>query len=418
MGEEIKGAKMSEPAPIVGYCTNVHAGVNVDAILSNLRTHAYSVRQSLALRSLPVGLWFSESAVREAIEPTNLERIRHDLEEMGLIPYTFNGFPQGDFHSAVVKHRVYLPTWWEPSRLQYTRDLVRLLDQLLEPGRFGSISTLPIAWGSPQPTQDQWRAAADQLLALAEDLHRLYESTGRRIVLALEPEPGCAITDTPSLRRFFVDYLSERTLGASGADRARIYITMCHDVCHAAVMAEDQQAELTACRSEGIRIGKVQVSSAIRVAWDTLDSAGRVAALQELGQFAEDRYLHQTLVRYSDGTTQLVEDLPGLLADISGPADNRMLNEWRIHFHVPIDIASWGRIESTQNEIDRFLDLMMEQKDFGSPEMHLEVETYAWGVLPESLREPYLHQGIARELQWLRGRLKAKVQPPGVQQHA
>jgi hypothetical protein len=418
MGEGIKGAKMSEPAPIVGYCTNVHAGVNVDAILGNLRTHAYSVRQSLALRSLPVGLWFSENAVREALEPKNLDLIRNSLQEMGLVPYTFNGFPQGDFHSAVVKHRVYRPTWWEPSRLKYTQDLIRLLDQLLEPGRFGSISTLPIAWGSPQPTSDQWRLAADQLMTIAEQLSHLYESTGRRIVLALEPEPGCSITDTASLRRFYIEHLSERTLGASRAELARTYITMCHDVCHAAVMAEDQRAELAACRSEGIRIGKVQISSAIRVAWNKLDSEGRVAALQELGQFAEDRYLHQTLVRYSDGTSQLVEDLPGLLADISGPEDKRLLNEWRIHFHVPIDIASWGRIESTQDEIDRFLDLMMVQKDFGSPEMHLEVETYAWGVLPESLREPHLHQGIARELQWLHGRLRAKVQPTGVEHHA
>jgi hypothetical protein len=193
---------------------------------------------------------------------------------------------------------------------------------------------------------------------------------------------------------------------------------MCHDVCHAAVMAEDQQAELAACRSEGIRIGKVQISSAIRVVWEKLDSAGRVAALQELVQFAEDRYLHQTLIRHRDGTDQLVEDLPGLLADLSGPEDKRILNEWRIHFHVPIDIASWGQIESTQDEIERFLDLMIEQKDFGSPEMHLEVETYAWGVLPKSLREPHLHQGIARELQWLHSRLKAKVQTIGVEQHA
>lgn len=414
----MRGTRMSDSIPLVGYCTNVHAGVDIHTILDNLKTHSEAVRKSLGLAQLPVGLWFSEKAARETLEPAVLQRVLQGLQDMGLVAYTFNGFPQGDFHSAVVKHRVYLPAWWDPSRLAYTRDLVHLLDRLLLPGRFGSISTLPIAWGSPPPTSDQWRTAADQLMILADELHHRFESTGRRIVLALEPEPGCAITDTATLRRFFADHLSEQRLGAAQAELARTYLTMCHDVCHAAVMAEDQQAELAACRREGIRVGKVQISSAIRVAWNELDAQGRVSALEELHQFAEDRYLHQTLVRYPDGTQQLHEDLPELLAQISGPEDRRLQKEWRIHFHVPIDIASWGRIESTQIEIDRFLDLMFRDRNLGSEEMHLEVETYAWGVLPRAMREEHLHQGIARELQWLHHRLQDKVQPSGAAGHA
>lgn len=405
---------MIDPPPVVGYCTNVHAGIDVDTILRNLETHASAVRRDLALSTLPVGLWFSENAAREALEPGGLQRLRNGLETMGLVPYTFNGFPQGDFHSAVVKHRVYFPTWWDPSRLAYTRDLVRLLDLLLEPGRFGSISTLPIAWGSPQPTAEQWRTAAGNLVALAEELHQRHETTGRRIVIALEPEPGCAITDTPSLRKFFADHLSEKQLGSSLADRVRTYVTMCHDVCHAAVMGEDQASELSACRHEGIRIGKVQISSAIRVPWQQLDAEGRLAALHQLSQFAEDRYLHQTMLFLADGRTQLMEDLPSVLKQVAEQHDAWCRNEWRIHFHVPIDIASWGRIESTQNEIERFLRWVEHQESVGSPELHLEVETYAWGVLPESLREPQLHQGITRELKWLRSRLHSQQPSQGV----
>jgi hypothetical protein len=397
---------MRERAPVVGYCTNVHAGMNLNTILGNLETHALAARKTLGLSALPVGLWFSENAVHEALAPESLTRLQLGLREMGLVAYTFNGFPQGDFHTAVVKHRVYLPTWWEPSRLAYTRDLVRLLDQLLEPGRFGSISTLPIAWGAPHPTTEQWRAATAQLVEIAEELHQLHEKTGRYIVLALEPEPGCAITDTPSLRRFFSDHLSEHQLGAKVADRVRTHLTMCHDVCHAAVMGEDQANELEACRREGIRIGKVQISSAIRVPWDRLDLSGREEALRELSHFAEDRYLHQTMIDCSDGRRLLVEDLPQLLRQTSELGNAELQKEWRIHFHVPVDIGSWGRIETTQDAIDRFLTWLDRDDAFGVPETHLEVETYAWGVLPESMREPHLHRGIARELQWLMSRLK------------
>jgi hypothetical protein len=59
-----------------------------------------------------------------------------------------NGFPYGDFHEPVVKHKVYQPTWYEPARWKYTLQLAEILNQLLLPGVEGSISTLPIAWPS------------------------------------------------------------------------------------------------------------------------------------------------------------------------------------------------------------------------------------------------------------------------------
>ena len=243
---------------LVGYCTNVHAGTDVEHVLNNLRACALPVREELRADSLGIGLWFSENAAVEALRAGPLQRIREQLHEMRLIPYTFNGFPQGDFHSAVVKHRVYQPTWWEHARAEYTRNLIRLIDHLLPPGMNGSISTLPIAWGSPTPTEEQLVQSAKHLVEIAIDLNRLFESTGRTIVIAVEPEPGCALTDTASLRRFFDDYLSAPRLSESTASIVRKHITMCHDICHAAVMAEDQAYELRTNHEHGIRVGKVQ----------------------------------------------------------------------------------------------------------------------------------------------------------------
>ncbi|MCU0707358.1 MAG: metabolite traffic protein EboE [Pirellula sp.] len=390
---------------LLGYCTNVHAGIHVDAILENLRTHALKVRKLLGIPSLPVGLWFSETAAREALNEGRLQHIRQELQDMGLVPYTFNGFPQGDFHSQIVKHRVYLPTWWEPSRLDYTRDLVQLLDSLLEPGRFGSISTLPIGWGTPQPTGEQWTQAATRLVTLAEELHQRFEASGRLIVVALEPEPGCAITDTASLRRFFSEYLSESQLGSATAARVRQHVTMCHDICHAAVMCEDQETELLACQKEGIRVGKVQISSAIRVCWDALAPQARIEALDQIRQFAEDRYLHQTMILTKTDGRQLVEDLPALLSSFSERSNSVPSGEWRIHFHVPVDVAAWGHIESTHGEIDTFLEHARNHAELFGPDLHLEVETYAWGVLPEAMRTPHLYEGIAREIRWVQSKL-------------
>ena len=94
----------------------------------------------------------------KAAEELLLSHAEHEfgewLAERSLVPYTMNGFPYGDFHEPVVKHKVYQPAWYEPARLHYTLQLAEILDQLLPPGIEGSISTLPIGWpaklGSPR----------------------------------------------------------------------------------------------------------------------------------------------------------------------------------------------------------------------------------------------------------------------------
>ena len=393
----------------VGYCTNVHAGRDLPSVLENLANHCLPIRKLVALdQPLCVGLWFSEVSAAQAMQSEQLARLKNKLAEFQLVPFTLNGFPQGDFHSQVVKHRVYQPTWWQQERLDYTLNLIQLLDQILPPGQIGSISTLPIAWGSPEPTRDQLRQAASQLVEVARVLHKLFEHTGRKIVLAIEPEPGCYLTDSASFRMFYNQFLRSGVLPAGTSKIVGDHLTLCHDVCHAAVMYEDQKQELQQLKNDEIAIGKVQVSSAIQVEWETMSVPERSEAFNQLRGFAEDRYLHQT--NRKNGTkskNELVEDLPIALTSVLMPAD--LLEQWRIHFHVPIYLQQFGLIRSTQNEITKLLDILSGPAS-QLPEFtgHFEVETYAWGVLPEAMRLGSLNEGIAKEILWLKNHLAEK----------
>ena len=124
-----------------------------------------------------------------------------------------------------------------------------------------------------------------------------------------------------------------------------------------------------------------------------------------LSSFAEDRYLHQTTFGSHDQLIQYREDLPLALEDINRDSDEPIYDEIRVHFHVPIYLESFGVLGTTQNEIVRCLtELKTHQADTDIP-LHLEVETYAWNVLPESLRQPRLADGIAQEMTWLAGQL-------------
>ena len=382
----------------LGYCTNVHAGATLDATRANLARHAVAVKSQYSPgRPMGIGLWLSAQAAGELVSGGGAAEFRDWLAERGLVPYTFNGFPYGDFHEQVVKHRVYEPTWWQADRLDYTLQLVDLQHELLPAGLEGSISTLPIAWGQPCPDRAEQELAGQQLRQAAQYMHELEERTGRLIYLCLEPEPGCLFSFADDA----VHYFQWQLLDREDDEIVRRHLRVCHDVCHAAVMFEDQAAVLCKYRDAGIKVGKVQVSAALRMDLDLFEAPSaqpRAEAFAQLGQFAEDRYLHQTVVR-NLGDDVFYEDLS--LALEAQRDDPR--GEWRVHFHVPIYLREFGRLFSTQEQIGQCLRALR----FSSDCRHFEVETYAWGVLPPELKQPDLAAGIAEELRWFAALVKS-----------
>ena len=384
------------PGTMLGYCTNVHAGTSYEQTRENLEHYALGVKARVSPDApMGVGLWLSARAARELIEQDRVAEFADWLGGNGLVPFTFNGFPQGDFHEPVVKHRVYEPDWCSRARLDYTLDLVKIQHCLLAEGAEGSISTLPIGWRGTV-AEAGLIEATHNLSRLVDHLSRLEEETGRLIHVDLEPEPGCYLDTSDDVVRLFQEQLFVQT----AEDRVRRYLRVCYDVCHAAVMFEDHAEALLRYARAGIEIGKVQVSSAVRVDFDQLEKQQRRDALDQLRSFAEGRYLHQTLVRKAEESgsqDEFMDDLPAALAALgTGEASG----EWRVHFHVPLYIDRFGLLGTTQSHIDDLLSAVGRT----SGVRHFEAETYAWSVLPPELQVADLSEGIARELSWLRDR--------------
>lgn len=392
----------------IGYCTNVHAGVSLEQVNQNLVTHASEVRRLIGgSSSLPVGLWLSDQASRE-LDPETLKSWRTWLADRQLLPFTINGFPFSDFHQAVVKQDVYLPTWAERSRLEFTVRLAKILDAILPAGEIGTISTLPLGWPSQQKNRSQTGLldsglldslhrddhaavieSAKNLKQLAIELDQINQQTGRIIKVCIEPEPGCILDTAANVAWFFQEMLFDDVATQPLVQR---HLGVCHDVCHSAVMFEPQQEAIQTYHQAGIEIGKIQVSSAIEMANES------DAALVELQAFAEPRYQHQTVVS-SESKIDFYEDLPLAL---STRDENRELDsKWRIHFHVPIFLASLGHLGTTQNEIVRCMEAVNRLPIENRP-THFEIETYAWNVLPAKYAQPSLATGIAKEIEWFK----------------
>ncbi|MDG1872326.1 MAG: metabolite traffic protein EboE [Mariniblastus sp.] len=387
----------------VGYCGNVHPGQTLEEVKHNLTKYTLKVKaQVYPNRLMPIGLWLSATAAKELDEPECLLGFKDWLAEHGLLPYTLNGFPYGDFHQEIVKHDVYRPTWGDPSRMEYTIRLAEILDTLLPEGVDGTISTLPLAWpveGNHSYAEDQqfWSSCAKHLKNCAERLDRIQQTSGRNIFVCIEPEPGCMLDTWDDVVGFFDQHL---LADSKSADLIRKHIGVCHDVCHSAVMFEKQSTAVNEYKKAGIKIGKVQVSSAVAVDFESGDELNCNHKIEQLRGFAEPKYLHQTSIRTGDDI-EFYEDL-----SIALDANPNPTGLWHVHFHVPIFSNEFDLIGTTQADIKHCVEAILQSNE---PMPHFEIETYAWNVLPDHLKQDSLAEGIAKEITWFNELISAPI---------
>ncbi|HTE06964.1 MAG TPA: metabolite traffic protein EboE [Planctomycetota bacterium] len=392
----------------LGYCTNVHPYADLPGLLSALEAQAAPLRARLVARgllaeraSLGVGLWLPEVVARQvAGDP---EPLRARLASLGLHAFTVNAFPYGDFHGGRVKDEVFRPTWAQDARLHYTLLAAEALAALLPgpahgpQGLTGSVSTHTGGykpWGAACPAPAD---VARGLLAAADGLAELELRTGRRIVLALEPEPLSLLESTAETVAFF-----QRWLWPHGA-RARRHLGLCYDACHQAVEFEAPRASLAALAAAGIPIAKVQLSSALSV-----PAPARHAAA--LARYAEDRWFHQVVARAPDGALQRWPDLPEALDALRGGAGHGERDDWRIHFHVPLfaeRLGERGELGTTRGDLAEVLACVAS----GELTPHLEIETYSYALIPPDERAALgagtLLECLEREFDWVLAELAA-----------
>lgn len=372
----------------LSYCTNVHPGLNVDEVCRGLVDYAGPIRKNLG-KPLAAGLWLAQPAIEELrADSAKLGQLKETLAEQNLTCYTLNAFPYGNFHSDRVKEQVYVPDWSQEDRLTYTHQCAIILAELMEDQEEGSISTVPLGFKQLASGTDFRDKCIDHLLQLATLLEKLYQDTGKRIRLAIEPEPLCILETTPETIDFFQE-LKAVAIERDLAPLAREYLGVCYDVCHQAVEFEDVAESLRSLDAAGIRINKVHITCAINLDDPANNSAGR----ELLAQYVEPRYLHQTFALFADGNIRTITDLSDDLCQNPPPHMTDAI-QWRIHFHVPVNADDLGPLGTTREELKIALKTVAELDQ--TP--HLEVETYTWSVMPGE-EQPSLVDGFTAELE-------------------
>lgn len=372
----------------LSYCSNVHPAEDLDGVVAQLADWSAPIRERLGWPLLGVGLWLADEVARQLdADPAARRRLKDAIDRAGCEVVTLNGFPYAGFHDEVVKHRVYEPDWRDADRLEHTVRLAHVLVDLLpDDVTTGTISTLPLGWRTAfdDAATRAGRAALDRA---ARELADLEATTGRRIALAVEPEPGCRIEQASQLAEVL-----------AGADRD--HLGACLDLCHLAVQFETGEQALATLDGADVVVHKCQVSAGLH-----LDAPAR-SARDVARAHADSPFLHQVRERTTDGAVLAADDLPEALG-LDGRRGLPGEGAWRVHAHLPVhhDDAA-----TTQGELVESLRRLV-----GGPRCrvsHLDVETYTWHVLPESRTgadpDPRRRvvEGIAAELAWTADRLE------------
>jgi hypothetical protein len=393
---------MLTPYGHLTYCSNIHPGEKWEDHFKSLRENIPFIREQLAPgKPFGLGLRVANEASVELSKPEVLATFKSWLDEQNVYVFVINGFPYGGFHNTVVKDDVHAPDWTTSDRLQYTIRLFRILSQLLPAGMEGGVSTPPLSyrlwWKNPEEKQNAVNEATSNIFLLLDELIKIEKETGQVLHLDIEPEPDGLLDNTTDFVNWYRDvllpdgvrYLEDKyNLDKdSAAAIIRKYIQLCYDICHAAVGYEQPEDILKSLSENGIRVGRIQVSSALKIDFSSNKEIKRKA----IETFDEPVYLHQVVTRNADNSNSHFQDLPEAIANWDDSQE-----EWRIHFHVPLFIQSYGVLDSTQSDIVKTLVIHCKEPF----SMFLEVETYTWGVLPEDIQKP-IGESIVRELEWV-----------------
>jgi hypothetical protein len=404
--ELAKQRKGDVPRPLrLAYCLNLHAATTLDEVAHVLRTYTVPLKdrlgKSLGASDEPfgVGMYFEAPAAAELAENSaKLDELAQLMAKEGLDPFTFNAFPYGGFQEDGLKERVYAPTWESGERLAYTVHVARVAAGLQTrifgeaAQRFLSISTHPGAYGADITDRSSLRRCAENMGRAVGELSALERDTGHRIVLSLESEPDASARNSRALAEYLVfarlvgSKILQDEFDASIEESAALmlrHLGVCLDCCHSAVEFEAPEETLRLAAHDGGALGKIQFSSALALP----SPASQPEAVAALLGLDEPRFLHQVTARSAEGEFLHLTDLPALQAEVALGAESPWAGaeEWRCHFHVPVDLQDALGLATTRSHADQILAAaMVDPASWNAPELHVEIETYTWSVLPDS----------------------------------
>jgi hypothetical protein len=386
------------------YSTLVHPADDWDQIWHSLNTFVPKVRDRFAgNKRFGVSLRLSAKSAETLVNSkADRDKLRKFLDDNNMYLYTVNAFVYGHFKGELVKEQVYEPDWRSEERTQYTMNVASIVADIAPKDVNPSIQTSPLGFKPRVTGPDVVESYTTNVLRVAKHLVDLEQKTGVTVTLGLEPEPYCFLETTDETVNYFTNHLYagksvEKFAKMSGLPISeamfalRKHVGIVYDICHLAVEYEDITQSLQKLVDGGVPIVKLQEAAALHIPEVTKE------AVETLKRYSKTIYLTQTIEKKDGKLTKYLNVDDAIAAWEKSPSPR----EWRTHIHVPVFLDDLGPFRTTRFAIADALKFH-KQKPLSR---HLEVETYTWDMLPDSLKTGDIVDYVCRELDWVRGQL-------------
>jgi sugar phosphate isomerase/epimerase len=386
------------------YSTLVHPADDWDQIWHSLNTFVPRVRDRFAgNKRFGVSLRLSAKSAETLVNSkADRDKLRKFLDDNNMYLYTVNAFVYGHFKGELVKEQVYEPDWRSEERTQYTMNVASIVADIAPKDVNPSIQTSPLGFKPRVTGPDVVESYTTNVLRVAKHLVDLEQKTGVTVTLGLEPEPYCFLETTDETVNYFTNHLYagksvEKFAKMSGLPISeamfalRKHVGIVYDICHLAVEYEDITQSLQKLVDGGVPIVKLQEAAALQIPEVTKE------AVETLKRYSKTIYLTQTIENKDGKLTKYLNVDDAIAAWEKSPSPR----EWRTHIHVPVFLDDLGPFRTTRFAIADALKFH-KQKPLSR---HLEVETYTWDMLPDSLKTGDIVDYVCRELDWVRGEL-------------
>lgn len=356
------------------YCSNIFKEKTWQKLFYKIKSYVTDLKHVFKKINIGLSLCLSNSLINEIKKNHNQENIINWIKKKHLYISSINGFVYQTFHKKKIKEYIYFPDWTSKKRLNFTKKLINILKNIIKKKYDGSISTLPISydiWVKNYHKSYILYKSSKNILNTIKLLIKTKKQQKISIHLDIEPEPHCTIETYKQIKIFFEMWLIPLYKQFFITKKKIIYthIKICYDICHFIVNFEDYKKVLNSIQKTNIQIGKIQLSSALKI---NLQNKIKKPLLTTLKQLNKSPFLHQIRIKKKDKIKKYLD-----IKYIFNNLKQKKNAELRIHCHAPLYEKIYKNIKTTQKETKTTLKYFLKKTRI----KHIEIETYTYNII-------------------------------------
>lgn len=378
----------------ITYCSNIFKNNTIKNLIKNIQVYTKNINKLTSL-------CFSKNLATELKKNQNLNKIKTFLKRKKCIVAFINGFVYKNFHKKNIKEFIYYPDWTNCKRLIYTKDLIYISQKFLIFEKCINISTNPISYNEWVYKNKKYILvkSINNIFIILKLIIKIKQFKKLDININIEPEPFCLLSSIKDFIIFYTDYLRPiltkkiknnlKFKKKTALFYINKHLNLCLDLCHASVVYDDQIKLLKILLKKKIKIGRVQVSSALKI------KKFNKEIIKTLNFLNKSPFLHQSYMIIKEKIIKKKDFKNVSLNDLF------KAEEVRIHCHVPIYIKEFSKdIYTTNFDIINTINFL---KYYFKKIKIFEIETYTYNIIYKNNNKI---KSIIKEYTWLKNLLE------------